>query len=190
MKALLIAVSATALIAGPARAQLPALSVAGLSAEVRAGAAAGNYAGAASELEVLPRAAWGASVSYRATGRVAVYVEYSRAAFGCESGFCAGREVDFTSDGFGGGVRYALPVAPAAGPWVSAGIVRHTLRTDAEGATDADDASGWGLSAGAGVEVPLGPRLSLAPGVRYVRHGAGDDGVAMVVGDVGLRIRM
>lgn len=190
MRAVFIALSAAALLAGPARAQVPGLRMDGLRVEVRAGASAGNYAGAASEFEVLPRAAWGASVAYEAIDRLAVYVGYSRAGFGCRTGFCTGREVEFTSQGLDAGVRFALPVVPAAGPWVSAGIVHRTLRTDAEGATDADDASGWGFSAGAGVEVPLGRRLSVTPGVRYVRHGAGDDDAAMVVADVGLRIRM
>jgi hypothetical protein len=41
------------------------------------------------------------------------------------------------------------------------------------------------------VELRLGRRLAITPGIRYVRYGAAnDDGVAMLVGDAGLRIRM
>jgi hypothetical protein len=62
---------------------------------------------------------------------------------------------------------------------------------DAEGAAGGDDVRGFGFSTGAGVELPLGRRLSVTPGVRYVRYGAADGGgVAMLVADVGLRIRM
>jgi hypothetical protein len=33
--------------------------------------------------------------------------------------------------------------------------------------------------------------VAITPGIRYVRYGAADDdGVAMLVGDVGLRMRM
>ncbi|HEX6036840.1 outer membrane beta-barrel protein [Longimicrobium sp.] len=181
MRVVWMALSAAAL-AGSADAQLR-----GFSAEVRAGASAGNYAGAASEFEVLPGAAWGASVSYEAREHLSVHAGYSRASFGCRTGFCADGEARFTSAGLDVGVRYALPYVPAAAPWVSAGIARHALRADAAG--EMDDASGWGVSVGAGAEVRLDGRLSVTPGVRYVRHGAGDDDAAMVVADVGLRIR-
>lgn len=177
-----IAMAAVAALAAPARAQLP-----GLALEVRGGASAGNHGGAASEFEVLPGAAWGAWVSYAPVERLSVYAGYGRASFGCETGFCGEGGVTFTSRGVDAGLRVSLPVLPAAGPWVSAGIVHRTLEADAGAG---DDGAGWGFSAGGGLELPLGRRLSVTPGVRYVRHGAGDDDAAMVVGDVGLRIRM
>lgn len=185
MRAVLSVVAAAVVTAAPAQAQLR-----GLAVEVRGGAAAGNYAAAASDFELLPRPSFGAALSYAATDRVAVYAGYSRNSFGCETGFCAGRDVSFTSQGVEAGVRLSLPVV--AGPWVSAGIVSHSLEADSDGpAAGADDASGVGFSAGGGVELRLGRRLSVTPGVRYVRYGAADDdGVAMLVGDVGLRIRM
>jgi Outer membrane protein beta-barrel domain len=183
MRAMLLALSAAAVLAAPAQAQLR-----GLAVEVRGGASVGNYAVAASDFEVLPQPSFGASVSYAATERIAVYAGYSRSSFGCETGFCADRDVSFTSQGLDAGVRYSLPVI--AGPWVSAGIVRHSVDTDSDGTMSAS-ASGFGFSAGAGVELGLGRRLSVTPGVRYVRYGSSDDhGVAMLVGDVGLRIRM
>jgi hypothetical protein len=183
MRAMLLALSAAAVLAAPAQAQLRNLAV-----EVRGGAAAGNYARAASDFELLPQPSFGATLSYAATEMIAVYAGYSRNSFGCETGFCDGRDVSFTSQGVDAGVRLSLPVV--AGPWVSAGIVSHSLEADANG-TGAEDASGFGFSAGGGVELRLGRRLSVTPGVRYVRYGAADDdGVAMLVGDVGLRIRM
>lgn len=183
MRAMLLALSAAAVLAAPAQAQLE-----GLALEVRGGAAAGNYARAASDFELLPQPSFGAALSYAATGGVSVYAGYSRNRFGCETGFCADRDVTFTSQGLEAGVRLGLPVA--AGPWVSAGVVRHSLDAESNGTLTAD-AGGVGFSAGAGAELRLGRRLSVTPGVRYVRYGdAGDDGVAMLVGDVGLRIRM
>lgn len=183
MRATLLALSAAAVLAAPAQAQLDRLSL-----EVRGGAAAGNYARAASDFELLPQPSFGAALAYAATDRVSVYAGYSRNSFGCQTGFCEDRDVTFTSHGIDAGVRLGLPVV--AGPWVSAGIVRHSLEADSNGTPTMND-SGVGFSAGAGAELRLGRRLSVTPGVRYVRYGAaGDDGVAMLVGDLGLRIRM
>jgi opacity protein-like surface antigen len=182
MKAVMMALAAAAAMAVPAAAQR------GIAVEVRGGAAAGNFAEAATDFEVVPAPSFGATVSYAATRRVAVYAGYSRSSFGCESGFCAGNEVTFTSQGFDAGVRLSFPVA--AGPWARLGVVSHSL--DADGGTaDGEAASGVGFELGGGVELPLGRRLSVTPGVRYVRYGAAnEDGVAMLVGDVGLMIRL
>lgn len=190
---------AAALLALPARAQdgggsglhWPRLD--GLAAEARAGASVGNYAGAASDLSLAPGPAFALSVSYAVTERVGVYGGFSRGGFGCDTGFCAGRTVRFASTGVDAGVELRLPYRAA--PWIRAGLVRHTLRYDAggldEGEGEGKAARGTGFSAGGGVRLPAGRRLSLTPGVRYVRYGAADgDGVAMLVGDVGLEIRM
>lgn len=182
-----MALAAAAVMAAPAEAQR------GLAVEVRGGASAGNYAGAGSDFEVVPRPSFGAGVSYGVTDRLGVYAGVERSAFGCDTGFCAGRGMVFTSQGVDAGVELRLPLS--AGPWIRAGLVRHTLRfaTDpAEGGgTEGEETSGVGVSAGAGVEVRLGRRLSLTPGLRYVRYGsAGEDGVAVLIADVGFEIRM
>jgi opacity protein-like surface antigen len=187
MKAVWFALAAAALAAAPAQAQR------GIAVELRGGASAGNYAGAASEFEMAPHPSFGAAVSYGITEKVGVYAGFSRSSFGCETGFCEGRGMTFTSQGAEAGVQLSLPVT--AGPWVRAGIVSHSLRYDSDPAEgegmDGEEASGLGFAAGAGVEMRLGRRLSVTPGVRYGRYGAaGDDGVAMLVGDVGLKIRM
>ena len=188
MKTGWMAVAAAVLAASPAAAQR------GLAVEIRGGASAGNFAEAATDFQFAPRASFGATVSYAPLERVAVYAGYSRSSFGCDMGFCSGRDITFTSQGVDAGVRVSLPV-PVAGPWLRAGIVSHSL--DYEGtpigaqAADGEAGSGLGFEAGGGLELRLGRRLAVTPGVRYVRYGSGgDDGVAMVVGDVGLRIRM
>lgn len=188
MRAVWMALAAAAVLAAPARGQAERLAV-----EVRAGASAGNYAGAASDFTFAPGLSLGLSVSYALTDRIGVYGGISRSGFGCETGFCEGRTVGFVSRGVDAGVELRLPL-PAA-PWIRAGLVRHSLRYDAGGiageAAEGEEASGVGFSAAGGVELPLGRRLSLTPGLRYVRYGAAaDDGVALLVGDVGLEIRM
>lgn len=188
MRAVWMAVAAAALAAVPAQAQR------GLALEVRGGASAGNYAGAASDFEMAPEPSFGASASYGVTDLLGVYAGYSRSSFGCGTGFCEGRGMTFTSQGVDAGVQVSLPVV--AGPWLRAGLVSHSLDFDSDPddgteGSSGEEASGLGFSAGAGLQLRLGRRLSITPGVRYVRYGAaGDDGVAMVVGDVGLQIRL
>ena len=50
-----------------------------------------------------------------------------------------------------------------------------------------ESSSGVGFEAGGGVEMRLGGLVSITPGLRYVRYG--EETVAMVVGDVGMRFR-
>lgn len=187
MRQLVAAVAAAVALAGPAAGQR------GLSLEVRGGAGVGNYAEAATDFQFAPRPAFGVSAAYAPTRVLEVYAGYSRTAFGCDMGFCSGRDMTFTSSGVDAGVRLSAPVIGR--PWLRAGIVSHTLDYDSsppEGEARSGQAgSGTGFDLGAGVEVRLGRMLAVTPGVRYLRYGAaGGDGVAMLVGDVGLRIRM
>ena len=188
MKAFWTAMAAAAVLAAPLQAQLG--TARGLAVEVRGGTAAGNYGPAASEFVITPRLALGASVSYGVTEHVGVYAGVSRSSFGCDTGFCEGRDVGFTSRGVDAGAELRLPL-PAA-PWIRAGLVHHSLHYRAGNVADeGEQTSGAGFSAGGGVELRVGRRLSVTPGVRYVRYGAADDdGVALLVGDVGLKIRM
>ncbi|HST58660.1 MAG TPA: outer membrane beta-barrel protein [Longimicrobium sp.] len=188
MRAVWMGLAAAALATVPAQAQR------GLAVEVRGGASAGNYAGAASDFEVAPLPSLSATASYGVTERIGVYAGISHSSFGCDTGFCADREMRFSSGGLDGGVELRLPVA--ASPWLRAGLVSHSLHfhsgvAQESEARDGQETSGVGFSAAGGVELRLGRRLSVTPGVRYVRYGAaGDDGVALLVGDVGLKIRM
>lgn len=188
MKAVWMGLAAAALAAVPAQAQR------GLAVELRGGASAGNYAGAASDFEAAPLPSLGATASYGVTDRLGVYAGASRSSFGCDTGFCAGREMRFTSQGLEAGVELRLPLP--ASPWLRAGLVSHSLRyrsdaTQGSVARSGEETSGVGFGAAGGVELRLGRRLSVTPGLRYVRYGAaGDDGVALLVGDVGLKIRL
>jgi opacity protein-like surface antigen len=181
-------------LAAAALAAVPAQAQRGLAVELRGGAAAGNYAGAASDFEIAPLPSLTATASYGMTDRLGVYWGVSRNSFRCDTGLCTGREMSFTSQGLEAGVQLGLPLP--AGPWVRAGLVSHSLQyhsnaTQESEARDGKETSGVGFSAAGGVELRLGQRLSVTPGVRYVRYGAaGDDGVALLVGDVGLKLRL
>jgi opacity protein-like surface antigen len=174
---------------------LAAASPAGaqLAVEVRGGAGVGNHAASVSKFGLEPGPSVGAALSWAPRPRVEVYAGYSRTGFGCTGGFCPERGIRFTSHGVDAGVRVRLP--SAASPWVRAGVVRHAL--DYGAAPDGVEpsggraAGGTGFEVGGGLEVRVGRTLAVTPGIRYVRYGAaGDDGVAMLVADVGLRIRM
>lgn len=182
----LMALAITMTVAAPAAAQR------GVAVEVRGGAGIGNHAAAASRIGFDPGPSYGAAVSYGVTPTVGVYAGYSRTGFVCDTGFCADRGMTFTSHGVDAGVRVSLPLA--ASPWVRAGVASHTLDYSS-GMDDVDPssgeaASGLGVEVGAGLELRAGRTLALTPGIRYVRYGAADDdGVALLVGDVGLRFR-
>lgn len=181
MKQVLLALAATLLLtASPSAAQRVAV-------EVRGGAGVGNYAEAGADFDFAPRPSFGAAVSYALRPAVEVYAGYSRTTFGCEGGFCAGRGMTFTSAGVDAGVRLGLPLP--ASPWLRLGVVSHALDFDSDSGEprSGESSSGTGFEAGAGIEVRVVDRISLTPGVRYVRYG--EQTVAMVVGDVGLRIR-
>jgi outer membrane autotransporter protein len=181
MRQVLAVLAVLAVAAAPAAAQR------GIAMEVRGGAGVGNYAQAGAEFEFAPQPSFGAAVSYAVRPAVEVYAGFSRTAFGCDNGFCAGRGMTFTSTGVDAGVRLGLSLP--ASPWVRLGVVSHTLdfSSTAGDPRSGESASGVGFEAGAGVEARLGNRLSVTPGVRYVRYG--EDTVAMLVGDVGMRIR-
>ncbi|HEV2147571.1 MAG TPA: outer membrane beta-barrel protein [Longimicrobiaceae bacterium] len=180
--ALAAALAPLALLAAtPASAQL--------ALELRGGAGAGSYGATAAGFQLVPQPAGSAALSYAFRPGLAAYAGYSLVRFGCDEGFCVGANPTFTSRGLDAGVRVRLP----AGLWVRGGAVMHTLEgTGSRGSESADAA--FGIGAGAGIGIPLGSRLTLTPGVGYTRYTAstssGDEPVAIVTADVGLRFSL
>jgi opacity protein-like surface antigen len=187
-----MAAAALLLLALPAGAQTSPLSV-----EVRGRAAfpTGDFGeedadGAGVET------GWGASVAgiYRATPLLSVYAGYSWTLFATDLGSleeeleAAGiddAEVDISDAGFDAGVRATFP-ALAGGAFVRGGLVYHRagvelseeLEDALSGILDPDDLdSDWSLGwqLGAGVLVPLGPRLSASFGAAYTAYEPRDD---------------
>ena len=159
-----------------------------LSIEVRGAAAVGAYEVTGAGLQTVPGPAFGATLGYAVRPTVEVFAGYSRATFGCDEGFCAGVEPTFTSAGAEAGARVELP----ARLWVRGGLALQSLAVDAENADDSSDAA-LGVKVGAGFAFPLGRRISITPGFDYTRFttnlDGGDDGVGVLTGGVGLRLR-
>lgn len=183
MRFLLLAAIA-ALCAGPAAAQL--------SVELRGGAGAGAHEGTRAGFQAEPGSAISLRAGFAPVPAAELYVGYSRTAFGCAEGFCEGIEPTFTSRGGEAGVRLALPLRI----WVRGGIALQTLavtgtRDETPFSESADRAVG--VAAGAGLGLPVSTRISLTPGIGYLRFRArtqgAEDAVAVLTGDLGVRIR-
>lgn len=166
-------------IAGPAWGQL--------SLELRGGGAIGNHEEAAAGLETVPGPVLGIGLEYGLLPMISAYAGYTRASFGCEEGFCAGADVTFTSSGGSAGIRLDPPLLP----WVRAGLIYHTLSTDATGFDDTSDPV-TGYEAAVGFTMPLAPRVQALPAVVYRRHpiGDGSDDTTLVSAELGVRIRL
>lgn len=162
-----------------------------LALELRGGAGAGSYGATGAGFQLVPQPAGSAALSYGFRPGLAAYGAYSFARFGCEEGFCTGVEPVFTSQGGEAGLRAELQLPLR--PWVRGGAVMHSLDGESPAGEESSDAA-FGLAAGAGLGFPLGSRLVLTPGVGYTRYTAaspaGDHVVAVVTGDLGLRIRL
>jgi hypothetical protein len=182
-RALLLLLAAPALLAArPAAAQL--------SIEARGGLSVGNDEAAASRLEPRPRPAVSLGAEYEATRLLSVYAGVSRAAFGCQEGFCTRRDISFASTGADAGLRLHLPRLP----WLRAGLLYHTLTATTRAGPAAGEASagrGFGYEVGAGGTIPLLPRVRLLPGLGYRTHSAASgDHVSIVSAELGVAFRL
>jgi opacity protein-like surface antigen len=177
------ALLAAVLLAGAPRAH------AQLSLEVRGGLAAGSYEATGAGFQGVAGPSFGATLGFGLTRRVEAFAGYARDAFGCSEGFCQGVEPTFTRAGAEAGVRVQLP----ARVWVRGGVGLQSLSVSG-GLDDRGSGTSAGVRLGAGAGVPLGPRLTLTPGVEYSRFSTdlngGDSAVGVVAGTVGLRFRL
>lgn len=175
----------TLLLARPAAAQLTLVASGGFSV--------GNDEAAASRLEPRPQAAFSLGAEYPVTRVLSAYAGVSRAAFRCREGFCTDREVSFASAGADAGLRLHLPRLP----WLRAGVLYHTLTTTTHAGPAPGEFSsgkGFGYEVGAGITLPLLPRVRLLPGLDYRSHSAASDGssdhVSIVAAELGIAFRM
>lgn len=211
--------SAALLLAAPAAAQTSPFSV-----EVRGRAAfpTGDF-GDADEDGVELKTGWGGSIegAYQATSLLNVYMGYSYTMFPLDFGdlqepleeIVDDASVDVIDAGFDAGARISLPVMDG-GAFVRGGLVYHRIGVDlsddleevfeefgefSEDELESDWSLGWQL--GAGVVVPLGPRLSASVSGAYTRYApefeddadtslSADGDVSYASAEVGLRIRL
>ena len=184
--ALPLSLLASALLSAPAAAQL--------SLELRGGAGAGSYQATGAGFQAIPGAAFRADAGYAFSPTLSVYAGYGRAGFGCEEGFCAGADPTFTSSGVDAGLRVGLP----ARFWARGGVVRHRLGVSATRAGSPyrdHSGSAIGLEAGLGYTLGMGRRLSLTPGIGYLRYtprfaDGTEDPVAVLTAEVGMRVSL
>lgn len=162
--------------------------------ELRAGLGTGEFHGSASGENRSAGANWGIRMGFQPHDLVVFGLGYGQSSFGCQGGLCAQSPVTYS----GSGVE-----VEAATNWhhlrLGAGLTRQILGaewTDAEDVTVtavAAPAIGWFVTLSA--DVPLAQRFSVAPGVRYMRHGA-DFGsgnprtAAQIMANVALRYRL
>lgn len=189
----LMMLSAALLLAAPAAAQTSPFSL-----EVRGRAAfpTGDFGEGGEDGEGL-ETGWGGSIEgiFQVTPILGVYAGYSYTTFPVDLGAAEeaieavvdDASVDLTDSGLDAGVRATLPLSlgGGAGVFVRGGLVYHqlglrlsddleeALEELGEDAFDADDLeSEWslGYQLGAGVLVPLGPRLSASLGANYTAY--------------------
>lgn len=151
--------------------------------ELRAGAAVGNLSEADAGLDILPEPAYAAVLEVEPVADLAGYVGFTRSSFGCEEGFCEGRDVTVTSQGLVLGGRWSPRWV-----WLRAGLAYQGVDVEGEGASDSGDA-GLGVDLGAGVALDIGRGVELRPGITYLRHQAntdlGDGHVALLTLQIG-----
>ena len=191
----LAAIVAASFAAAPAAAQIP--NITPFSFEVRGGLAVPmgdlkdeDQGNAESGLTV------SGTVTYHALPLVGIYAGYSRSEFGFDSPL----DASYTDEGLAVGARVGIPTPLIPiDPWVRAGVVRHKLSLDAEGAEEDDEAetdSDWGFEVGAGVGFAFTNKISITPGVTYTSTSHDIEGenesinVSHLRVDVGLRVRL
>lgn len=131
---------------------------------------------------------FGGSVHLQVAPRVSVYGGYSQTEFDMEPLGAEG-----TDRGWEAGARVAFP-GVGFSPWVRGGLLFHDFETEVAGVeVDGDDEVGFEV--GVGAAFPLGPRVSVSPGVAYRRYatefvGGRDLDVSYVNLDIGLRMRL
>ncbi|TVP54091.1 MAG: hypothetical protein EA351_13880 [Gemmatimonadales bacterium] len=87
-------------------------------------------------------------------------------------GFSCGSDCDLDgglrSSGIAGGLKFIFPSPPDALLWGRAGIVAHALSTD-----DTSGDRNLGFEVGAGMDMPIAPRLHMTPHLGFITHDAG-----------------
>lgn len=112
----------------------------------------------------------GADFMYTFSPALTGYLGISRHTFSCDEdeGPC---EDSFTSGGFQAGLKYLFSRDARALPWVRAGLLAQSLDV---GPDDSD--LGFGVEAGAGVDVDVSPRFAVVPALYYRTYSADVDG--------------
>lgn len=160
-----------AMIAIVAPAAAHAQGVSPLSLEARAGAVVpmGDFADG-----LKTGFGFGATAAYRVIPMLDIYAGYNWHRFGVEDDPEFG-DSDFNLDdsGFELGARVYVPVGGSIAPWLQGGLIMQQLKFGAsEGGLSASVSTDReiGFEVGGGIGIPIGPNMSLTPGVRYRQY--------------------
>ncbi len=142
------------------------------SAEVRAGVAF-STGDLAEDAEIDMGYGFEINGKYQFNPLLAIYAGYDRYEFSGEPEEAIGNvESELTDAGVVLGAQVSLPL-PGFGPWVRGGIMYNQATTgfSDDGASLAFESErALGFEVGGGLSFPLGPFVSVTPGVRYRAH--------------------
>jgi len=178
----------------PAAAIQPALGGDSFHLEFRAGIGTGEYHGSSSDSNRSAGANWRIRMGFQPLEQLVLSLGYGQSSFGCDGGLCAQSPVTYSGSGI---------EVEAATDWravrFGAGLTRQVLGaewTDVDGVrvTSVSAPSvGWFMTTS--MDVFVSSRFSVAPGLRYMRHGAdfgngSSRATVQLMGDLGIRYRL
>jgi opacity protein-like surface antigen len=139
----------------------------------------------------------GLTAQYNFTPMIGVYGGYSFTSFGAdEEEVGEDEDVNINDRGFNAGLRASFaPMAAGLSPWIKGGLVYNELEFEVDGESLTSD-SKLGFEVGGGLAFPLGPRISITPGVTYTAYSFDDEDldldldVSHVKIDIGLNFRI
>ena len=163
----------------------PASGAAQFQAEVRGGLTVGSHSASAAALDIAPAMSFDLVVKRQMLPSMAIYGGFFRTSFGCEEGYCKGREILVVGSHGALGAEWSGGV-----PWIRAGLLYGT--TEAGTLGEAPEA-GIGIHTAAGLSIGSG-RFKFLPGVSYrwlsaSTASASDHAVALAL-DLGFGIRV
>lgn len=130
--------------------------------------------------------------AYSLSWYVAAYGGFGQHRFACPATGC-GREADLVATGIDLGLRFLMGTGPVV-PWLRGGVVSYRVEgtvPTASGPTEVVSSRAAGVEGGVGLAIRMTDRLTLTPGVRYVRmtpdfSGPGALPMRYLITDVGL----
>lgn len=106
-------------------------------------------------------------LEYRLQPHLGVYLGWDWHRFTTDEAF-AGSDFDVEDTGYAFGAQFTHPLMTSIGYWARfGGIYNHIELEDDRGDIAADSGHELGWEVGGGLNIPLGERFALTPGVRY-----------------------